>query len=547
MTKRDPIVSLIQDYDRRALDRRSFLRRAMALGVSMPAATALLAACGSSPTSGGAGASSGTLTYRPQTDMANLDPAFWTSQDDEILADCIFEGLVSYRPGTFDVVNTLAESLEASADQTRFHFKLKQGIHWHKGYGEVRASDVKYSFERIAGLTNPKLNSPYAGDWQALETVKVEGPYQGTIILKEPFAPLMYSTLPVMSGKILPQKAVEKLGHGFGTSPVGSGPYEFVSWVPKQAASLQRFTGYSGANSGYAGKTAWQSIRTQPMSSDNTAVSAMQTGEVLMGYLGPSVVPSIRSTGNVQVLTKPTQSYQFLALNVQDEYLRNRDLRLAIRYAVDVPSVLSTAYGGLYVRANSCIPPSMPVGHWGQAPQYNQDLVLAKSHLKASGMGSIPPLRFAVLNDETDQNAAQVIAADLQKAGIGTKIELTDSATMDDIPGAGGGGKNRQLVYNMYTTEPDPYWSYVWWTCAQMGLWNWDNWCNVQFDGLLSKAVHATDTASRHQLYEQAAQTWDAEASIVWIAFVTMSYGHSQSVRPVLRPDGIPVLWTTGA
>lgn len=555
----DPVVSLIEDYDQRRIGRRAFLTRAAALGLSLPTAGALLAACGSgsgnatgSPLSHGSGASggggsSGTLTYRPQDDMANLDPALWTSQDDEILGDCVFEGLVSYKPGTFEVVHTLAESLEGNKDQTEFHFKLKRGIEWHKGYGEVRASDVKFSFERIAGLTKPNLHSPYAGDWQTLQTVKVDGPYEGTIVLKRPFAPLMHSTLPVMSGKILPQKAVEKLGHNFGTNPVGSGPFEFVKWIPKQAATFKRFANYSGANSAYAEKSPWHAIETQPIQSDNTALSALQTGEVLMGYLGASAAKTAGGS-QIKVATKASQSYQFLALNVQDHYLSNRDLRLAIRYAVDVPAILSAAYNGLYVRANGCIPPSMSTGYWKDAPVFNQDLDLAKRHLRASGVGKLPALRLAYQNDEADQTATQVIAANLEKAGIPVKLQPTDSATMDDVPGDGGGGKHRQLVYNMYTTEPDPYWSYLWWTCAQMGLWNWNNWCNRTFDGYLNQAAYTTDIAKRDQLYVDAAQHWSDEASIVWIAFVTLSYGYrSGSVSPVLRPDGLPVLWATHA
>ena len=271
------IRSLVGDYVDNRIDRRQFLSRTLALGVTGAAASAILAACSSasSPSSASSGKPpTTTLTYRPLVDIANLDPAFYASQDDVIVSDCIYEGLVTYRPGTWDVVNNLAESFEPSADKLSYHFKLKQGIEWQKGYGEVRASDVKYSYERIAGLTKPNLHSPYSGDWSALDTVQVTGPYEGTIILKSPFAPLMSSTLPVGSGRVLPQKAIEKLGKSFATNPVGSGPYEFVSWVPKQHAILKRFDQYSGANKAYAAKVPWETIETQVIASDNTAFAA---------------------------------------------------------------------------------------------------------------------------------------------------------------------------------------------------------------------------------------------------------------------------------
>ena len=143
----------------------------------------------------------------------------------------------------------------------QYHFKLKQGIEWQKGYGEVRASDVKFSFERIAGLTKPNLNSPYSRGLAGARDRAGEGPYEGTIILKEPFGPLMHSTLPVGSGKVLPEKAVEKLGKKWATNIVGSGPYEFEHWVPGQKVTLKRFDHYSGANSAYATRSRGPRLR----------------------------------------------------------------------------------------------------------------------------------------------------------------------------------------------------------------------------------------------------------------------------------------------
>ena len=69
-------------------------------------------------------------------------------------------------------------------------------MEFHGGYGEMTSDDVKYSYERIAGITKPNLHAVYQGDWAALRRVKTEGKYAGTIILKESFAPLGRSTMP---------------------------------------------------------------------------------------------------------------------------------------------------------------------------------------------------------------------------------------------------------------------------------------------------------------------------------------------------------------
>ena len=48
-----------------------------------------------------------------------------------------------------------------------------------------------------------------AGDpWATLERVQVNGKYEGVVVLKELFAPLMTTTVPVQSGSIVSKKAM---------------------------------------------------------------------------------------------------------------------------------------------------------------------------------------------------------------------------------------------------------------------------------------------------------------------------------------------------
>lgn len=544
----DGIRQLAVEHTRLGLSRREFLGRAVALGLSASAAGVLLDACGSPAASSHASTATKptttTLVYRPQNDIANLDPATWVSQEDEQFMDCIYEGLVTYRPGTWEVVNQLAETFEPSKDGLSFHFTLKKGIQWQKGYGEVRASDVKFSYERIAGLTHPNLKSPYQGDWSALETVQVHGPYEGTIILKKPFAPIMRSTLPVTSGKVIPEKAVTKLGKHFATHPVGSGPFEFVSWTPGQSATLKRFAGYSGANKAYAAKVPWTEIRTQVITSENTALEALQTGSLAVAYLEPAVVGRARKQSSLSLVSRASLGFWFMSISQKN--VPNLNLRRAIRSAIDVPSVIQAAFNGEYQQAYGIIPKSMQVGYWADAPHYGQDLSLAKHYLAASGAGR-PTLTLTTGNDSSSQSGSQVIAANLQQAEINVKLQPEDGATYYAIPGKGGGGPDRQLNFIQYTTEPDPYWSFIWFTCAQINEWNWCDWCNHPFNNLLNEALQTYDVQTRDRLYIEAAKLWDKQANIVWIAYPTQDYAEQKWVKLSLRPDGNIYLWNTAA
>jgi peptide/nickel transport system substrate-binding protein len=74
-------------------------------------------------------------------------------------------------------------------------------------------------------MADPKNQSPYKDDWAALERVEVKDPYAGTIVLKEPFAPLWTISLVRGSGCIMSKKALKQAGGRFTTEPPAmSGP-----------------------------------------------------------------------------------------------------------------------------------------------------------------------------------------------------------------------------------------------------------------------------------------------------------------------------------
>jgi ABC-type oligopeptide transport system substrate-binding subunit len=134
----------MDEFLERRVDRRQFLARAAALGLSTSAASALLAACGSgstTPTTSSASNSptpAKTLSWRPLADVSNVDPAIIPGLEDPTYAGNFFESLITHKPGTTEVVNCLADSLERSSDSLQFHFELKEASHGRRGTARYR-------------------------------------------------------------------------------------------------------------------------------------------------------------------------------------------------------------------------------------------------------------------------------------------------------------------------------------------------------------------------------------------------------------------------
>ena len=198
---------------------------------------------------------------------------------------------------------------------------------------------------------------------------------------------------------------------------------------------------------------AFESINVIPIVNDSAAETALRAGDIDFTEIATGSVDRLKADSRFQSLSRNTLDYQFLAMNVTDELLKDPNLRQAIRSAIDVPGIIEAAYDGKWTRANAIIPKNMGLGYWKGAPVYQRDVEKAKAFLAKTGKSNIT-LTLATQDDEADKTVVQVIQANLKDIGITTELRITDPATFNAIPGAGGGGKNRQLVYGGYVRSP---------------------------------------------------------------------------------------------
>jgi len=466
------------------------------------------------------------LRVRITHDIRTLDPAFTYSDVETFVAGCIFNGLVSYAPNSYDVVNELAESFVPSEDGTVIDFKLREGVQWHKGHGEVTAEDVKFSYERYA-----LIDSPYKDDWLALDRVEVTGKYTGKIILKEPFAPLWTSTLPVDRGWILPKKYVEEIGNeAFATNVIGTGPYYFDQWTPQQRVVLKPNPDFFGK------KPAWDEIRYVPIDDDKVAEVALEAGELDFTSISVASAERFRQNPRFSVLGRPQLGYRWIGMNIEHPKLQDINVRQAIRYGIDVPSIIQAAYVG-QAEQNYCLIAPGLLGHWKDAPRYQRDVAKAKEFMAKAGLQSLD-LRIDTLDETEYRTWSEIAQQNLKEIGINLTINNLDSTSFWSI-GEGDQGKDLELFVNSYTMMPDPAWATMWFTCEQIGMWNWMRWCNADFDALHQKGLVTLDEGEREKIYIQMQRLWDEACHTVWITHMDLIYAYPPTLKPAVTPHGL--------
>ncbi|WP_027246096.1 ABC transporter substrate-binding protein [Leisingera daeponensis] len=511
------------EWTKTALGRRGFLKGATALG----AAAVLPAGLGSRALA----AEGGTLRVRSYGDMQSIDPAFSKGVIDEEIHAAIYNKLIQYKPGREWDWQMDAAAMIEQGDETHIKFALRDDIGFTNGFGAMTAEDVKFSFERIVDEATDSPNKP---DMGPLSHVDVTGEREGTIVLKEPFAPLWSIALPYITGNIVSKKAWEAAGGKATTDPLAeSGPYLRASWSPKEKTVLKRNPDWKGD------APAWDTIEILPIDDENTAEIAFEAGELDFTRVSLGSVQRYRDgvPGGGTLLEYPSLYYTWLGMNLDHPKLQNPKLRQAIQHAIDVPSVLEAAYFGAAEPSTGIIAPGL-AGHRPQSlvpPQ--ADFAKAADLLADSGETNVT-LKLDTLNKTTFTTAAQVIQATLAQIGITVEVNVLESGAF----WASADNEDLQLVLNRYSMTPDPYYATSWFTTEQVGHWNWEQFRNPEFDKIHAEAAQLTDVAKRDEMYRRAQDLMEESGAYRFLTHEATPVVHSAGVVPALRPDGLALL-----
>lgn len=475
------------------------------------------------------------LRARAYADIAVIDPAFMRSAAEGEIIALTQRKLITYKPGTSWEWELDAASAIGRDDPLNISFTLRPDIIWSNGFGEMTAEDVKYSFERVA---NPANKSPYRGDWIALDLVEVTDKYSGVIRLKHPFAPLWGSTLPGGAGYVLCKAAVEGVGGRYTTkAPSESGPFLMQDWQPKQRTTLVRNAAYTGQKPDY------DEIRIFPIDDDKSAEIAFEAGELDFTWTSVGSIPSFRKKPpeHASLITRPSLAFVWLGISAVAPPFADIRVRHAVQKAIDVDAVVTAAYQGAADRATGIIAPGL-LGHRDAKPA-PRDVEGAKKLLAEAGKAGGFQCHIALLNKAERVTAAQVVQSNLAEIGIDLVIDTYDSGafwTLGD-KSKGDGWKKLQMIIGRFSMAPDPFYATEWFVPEQIGVWNWEQFDNKEFEKLHDAALAETDAAKRGAMYVRMQDLMEQSGSYVFLTHEVAGSLVRDTTVPALFPDGRPL------
>ena len=475
-----------------------------------------------------------TLVYCVEGSPENFNPMVNTTGTTFIANKPIYNRLTDFKPGSTEVVPSLAESWDASPDGKTFTFHLRHGVKWHtsKTFTPTRdfnADDVIFSFERQWKDANPyhKISGggyDYFNDMglpKLLKSIDKVDDYTVRFELNAPQAPFIANLAMDFAAIQSKEYADALLKQGkpelIDQEPIGTGPFEFQQY---QKDSQIRYR----ANKAYWGNKAKVDTLVYSINKDAAVrLAKLRANECQVSpYPNPADLAGIKADPNLTLLSAPGLNIGYLAFNNLKAPFTDKKVRQALTMAIDKDAIMKAIYQGAGQPAKNLIPPLM----WGyndKVQDWKYDPVAAAKLLREAGIpeGFETDLWAMPVQRPYNPDArrmAEMMQADLAKVGIKAKIVSYEWGEYRKRVQAGEHSM-ALLGWSGDNGDPDNFFiPLAGCDAARIGGGSASKWCNKDFQALVDKAAALVPQAERTPLYEQAQTVMHEEAPFFLIA-----------------------------
>lgn len=501
------------------LPRREFIKLAAAVGISSTALGSLLSsnAHAQTPKRGG------RLTVGVAASQQNnsIDPARYFSDSDMLRGFALYDTLVNRGTDLLPIPH-LAESWESNEDASKWVFKLRKGVKFHNGKS-FGPEDVIYSFQHILGK---KSESPAKAYLSQIKEMKKLDKHTVEFILASPNA-----EFPI----ILSDTRAHIIADGytdFSTTTNGTGPFMVKEFKPGSTYIFERNPNYWGSNGPYVDEIEYIGI------GDPTArVNALLSGDIdLMMDLDPKTASLIERSQNTKLIRAESGQHSGLVMMLDREPTKNKNLRLAMKYAIDREKILKNVYKGFGHIGNDHPISSFDPYYNNDIPQRTYDSDKARYYIKKAGM---------------ENQSLDIFSSSVSGAGAIPSCEI-----IQETAKAGG------ININLHKVPADSYWTTTWmkkpmcttnWASRPIpdlifslvyksdGSFNESAWKNKQFDKLLLEARSMKDFNKRKSIYGEMQNMLQQDGGIIILSFLDVLDAANKKVKGITPHSSGPL------
>jgi len=548
-SKFDELTSMLRAG---SLSRRSLMKRATLLGLSVPAISTLLAACGddddddtpeatappaADPTpvpddddtdepepdddddaSAGDHPQGGEIIIGTLGEAQTINPFLTNETEGTWRCKMMFDEFVTLHPVTYEPIPSLAAQWEISEDALTYTFTLQDEILFSDG-SQMTMNDISFHFH---GILRPESTSPFvpqfididgaaefnAGDADSISGIEVGDDHTLTLSMAEPNAGFLVNLRNIRPVPSALLEGADLANDDFFQNPVGAGPFKFVSWNIGGDFVAERNENYWQPGKPYLDRFIHRTI-----ADSQTLVLALETGEIDgSNYPAPTVAGNLETIDDLVVMVPPFTQPDGWSFNQSHEQLAIKEVRQAIAMSLNMQQYVDDFLLGL---GEVGIGPIAP-GNWA----FNQnlepvpyDLERARELMADAGY---PDGGFSV---QFTTNAGNVMREDfftftqaaLAELGITAEANVTE---WSQVVQSASDGTFEALcpTWSGANIEPDE----LYLTLHSQSARNVYGYANSEVDQLLEDARASVDQDERKEMYDRIQEILMDDMPIFW-------------------------------
>lgn len=366
------------------------------------------------------------LKYYWTTDPRSLDPALSTDVPTGEAVTLLFDNLTEFDPDG-RLVPGLATSWWPSPDGMTWTFRLRRGVTFHDGR-PVDVAAIHASFLRAlrmgkrGGRVWPLLPIDGASavvDSGAPDLRGFRAVDESTLVFTVTQPLNIFPKLLAMPvAAIVPTPVPDD----FGESPIGSGPWKFVSWSHDDLLVFARNDHWWG------GPARSDTLRVRIIPEVFTEAAEYESGRLSVVEIPGGETERWERAHGAELQRRTAIRAWYVAINTRRGALADVRVRQALNHAVDVPVMLAQVMHSRGVLAAGSIPPGLD-GYDPTRARYSYDPALARRLLADAGHAADLHLQLWRSSRAEFARIAQAIQEDLRRVGVTVDIVERDAAT----------------------------------------------------------------------------------------------------------------------
>jgi peptide/nickel transport system substrate-binding protein len=484
--------------------------------------------------------SGGTLRYglNGETDGWNPSVNRWAGDGTQVGLS-IFDPLAAYAADG-SIAPYLAESFESNADFTEWTITLRPNITFHNGE-PLTSTAVQRTMDglRTSALTAPAL--------RPISSIETPDDLTVVVTMSSPWAAFPAS----LAGQAGVVAAPEQLDNPDGTrQPIGTGPFEFVSWTPDKELIVERNPDYWRTDENGTQLPYLDRIEFLPIPDSGQRVNAMETDGLDMTWtVESSAVIKLRElarSGELQLVEQPGQTeVAFILLNLAAPPFDNPTARRAVALATDSQAWVDVIGQGIAQRAQTLFRPG--TNWYADIPIASYDLAAAQQEVEAYEAEN-GPLAFSiqVVSTPLGRQQGDFLKAMWEAAGMEVEVKQLEGTTflLDAVL-----GDYQSAVWAQFGS-PDPDYEQVWWrstSSAPIGSLslNFPRHNDPATDAALDVARSTDDFDARKEAYDEVQRRFVEDLPYIYLSYVQPVVVATNEVRGITNgplPDGQPAV-----